>query len=454
MTFLGQTLSMYLGGILETILGPRLTGLIGVCLITSGTFMSSYCTHLEQLLLCQAVVGIGVGIAYSAPITCGFKHFPSTKGIVTGIITTGTGIGPFIFNFLATSYVNPGNAFPMDAVSGLYRPDSPVVQKVPGMYRMLALFFGIMGVTGALLLSNPTLDDEDDNEELVIMNGGSASQTTKRTLSVVCSGESLSTSETTPIANPQHHIARYSDLLKLDVLKVIPDVLTAKNTSKPSRGPRAAPRSVGTMEMIRDPLFWLVIACKLSTCTIGLYVVATYKSFGRLTIPSDHFLTFAGSLAILSSAIFRSIWGTLADKLGTFQTIVIVSYAYPILLLLYTYTSSSEVAFAMLLCSLLIVWGSHYALYPSVAAVLFGEENMGPNYGVIYFVFGLLSYFLIDSCGYTNLSFHTLNLLFVLLGCVGGVLATILKRVTKPIKDAEAIMKHHRGASSIGSIIF
>jgi hypothetical protein len=53
----------------------------------------------------------------------------------------------------------------------------------------------------------------------------------------------------------------------------------------------------------------------------------------------------------------------MADKLGTFHTLEIVSYANPVLLLLYTYAAKSNFAFTMLMCSLMALWSADYALY-------------------------------------------------------------------------------------------
>lgn len=451
----GQTMSMYFGGLIETVIGPKLTALIGTALISGGTFFSSYCCHIEQLLACQAVVGIGIGIAYSAPITCGFKHFPTSKGIVAGIITTGTGIGPFVFNFFAADFVNPSNAFPMDASSGLYRHDSPVVQRVPGMFRLLGLLFAIVGITGALLLGNPKSDKENelvDSDYLLYADEPDGVETTRLLMN-----EGKCKTSYSHKSDPEEPVSRvvplYSDLLKLDVLTAIPDNDTSRSGVRTKQNCRSKKsHEVGTKRMMSDPLCWLVIACKLCTCTIGMYVVATYKSFGRTAIPSDHYLTFAGNIAILCSALCRSLWGLVADKIGTFRTIELMAYMNPILLLLYTITDYNRIAFSALLCSLLIAWGSNYALFPSIVALLFGEENMGQNYGFIFFAYGLASTALIDSCGHTNLSFRTLNLLFVVMGVIGAALSTVLRRVTQPIKD-EKFMKHHRATSSFGSTI-
>jgi hypothetical protein len=152
MTFLGQTVSMYMGGILATIVGPRCTDLLGAFMILGGTLMASYATQLEHLLLSQGLVGI----AYSAPIACAFKHFTYSRATVTGLITSGTGAGPFIFNLVASSFVKPHNAWPIDTVTGLYRPESTVVARVPAMFRVLAFWFFVVGAAGSLLLSDPS----------------------------------------------------------------------------------------------------------------------------------------------------------------------------------------------------------------------------------------------------------------------------------------------------------
>jgi len=157
--FLGQALFMYLGGQLETKIGPRSTSYIGATLISSGTYASSYCKSLSHLIFCQAIVGVGIGISYSAPILCGFKHFTNNKGIVTGVITTGTGAGPFFFGLIATTYVNSEN-YPVDPISGLYDPmTSPVVGRVPGMFRILGTMYAILGFFGASLLFSPSSSD-------------------------------------------------------------------------------------------------------------------------------------------------------------------------------------------------------------------------------------------------------------------------------------------------------
>jgi len=171
--FLCQSLFMYAGGQLEKMIGPRPTACIGASLISGGTYASSYCKSISSLIFCQAMVGVGIGISYSAPILCGFKHFKQ-KGLVTGVITTGTGAGPFFFGLIATTYVN-GENFPVDPITGLYDPTtSPVVSRVPSMFRILGTFYAIVGFLGASLLISPSTTDKgrfDETSLLTVENG-------------------------------------------------------------------------------------------------------------------------------------------------------------------------------------------------------------------------------------------------------------------------------------------
>ena len=128
---------MFLGGQLEKKIGPRPTAYLGATLISGCTYLSSTCTSLQELVFLQGLVGVGIGLSYSAPIICCFKHFTQNKGIVTGIITTGTGAGPFLAGLVATTYVNSENYRP-DPETGLYDAGKSIcVRKKPLLWPCL-----------------------------------------------------------------------------------------------------------------------------------------------------------------------------------------------------------------------------------------------------------------------------------------------------------------------------
>eukprot|EP00588_Corethron_pennatum_P035059 CAMPEP_0194347746 /NCGR_PEP_ID=MMETSP0171-20130528/106163_1 /TAXON_ID=218684 /ORGANISM="Corethron pennatum, Strain L29A3" /LENGTH=620 /DNA_ID=CAMNT_0039115033 /DNA_START=138 /DNA_END=2000 /DNA_ORIENTATION=+ len=584
---LGQSFAMFPGGVLEEMIGPSRTVLLATLLISGGTYASSYCTALEKLVACQGVVGLGIGIGYSAPIICCFKHYQSDRmGLVTGMITTGTGMGPFIFSLIAVHYVNPNN-LPVDPVTMFYDfPGSPVADRVPGMYRMLSMLFFVCGLVGSLLIGNPKnpepvsspTDSVERGESHPLLKSPSITRppgfdiTSKKrkprhkltlsSLGTLKENERISksqldlekASENTPESRgnkldkwnrspskTSRHVPTYSDLKLIKMpsfndwitnasgkigispsgdetenLRITRSQLDAEKASEnipesggnrldrwnrsPSKTSRHVPtysdlmlmrmpsfndwitntsgkmgtplsgdgtappaghrrydsiavkivktQELTTREMMGEPLCWLVVLCKIFTLSVGFYVCATFKSFGQYTIPDDHYLTMVGCVACCCSGLSRTVWAYIADTFGTFQTLVVVSYASPITLLIYTLTSENKYAFGASVCLEFMYLGAYYTLFPGIIAFLFGETNMGTNYGFIFFVFGISSTALVDSAGYINLPFKDINLIFTIFGIIGALACSHLQYLTTEVKD-EKVMKHHRSVSSM-----
>ena len=353
--FLGQSLTMYLGGELEKIAGPRLTAYIGTIMISGGTYMSSYCTTLQSLIYCQAVAGVGIGLSYSAPILCGFRHFKQNKGIVTGVITTGTGAGPFLAGLIATTFVNSEN-YPVDSFTGLYDPNaSPVVSRVPSMFRILGIMYAVIGFVGASLL----LDQSDKSEEpieamlVAVEHNGEKSSLNKGSGIGVYDLAMLEEDPTTNIVDSKSYLVkgrghqRYGSRVKFEV--------TFEFT---------------TSQMIRDSLCWLVIAASICIGVTGLYVSATFKSFGQTAIADDHFITVVGCFGCLCSGLSRTFWGSTADRIGHFETLELSAYISPVIMLIYTLSVGSKLAFGVSVCALFWLWGASYCLMPAIVAFL------------------------------------------------------------------------------------
>jgi MFS family permease len=107
---------MPLGAMLVKKIGASGTLLIGGLVFSSAVFLSSFAKTLFSFLLCYSfLIGSGIGIAYTAPMTAGWKWMPKSKGLISGAILTGFGMGGFIFNLIGTKLVNPKG---FDSVDG------------------------------------------------------------------------------------------------------------------------------------------------------------------------------------------------------------------------------------------------------------------------------------------------------------------------------------------------
>jgi len=325
-------------------LGGRLTAYIGATLISGCTYLSSYCTGLRGLIMLQGVVGAGIGIAYSAPIICAFAHFKENKGVVTGIITTGTGCGPFLAGIVASVYANRMNT-PVDPQTNLYDPDSDVVQRVPGMFRALGLLYAVIGFVGASILMDPP--KEEAIKSLLLDESGEHASLNKNKISVY--DEAMLEQDSAPETKrqPRRRHQRYGSRTKF-----------------------SQTYEFETTDMIRDSLCWLVIAAAVFTGVSGFYVAATFKTFGGSYINDDHYLTVIGSLGCLLSGVSRLFWGWCSDKIGHFETLEVSAYISPVVMLIYTVFPGRKFVFGLCVISLFGLWGASYCLTPTICCFL------------------------------------------------------------------------------------
>ncbi|RYG63696.1 hypothetical protein EON64_15395 [archaeon] len=82
---LAQGAMMMIGGLLSQYMGPKKTCALGGSIIVAGALGASASTTLTSLVLCQGVMlGLGLGLCYTAPITAAVRQMPDQKGLISG----------------------------------------------------------------------------------------------------------------------------------------------------------------------------------------------------------------------------------------------------------------------------------------------------------------------------------------------------------------------------------
>ncbi|MCE5338799.1 MAG: OFA family MFS transporter [Methanomicrobiaceae archaeon] len=77
--------------------GPRRVTVVGGLLTGLGWLLASTATSVEALYVVYGVVGgIGVGIAYGAPVAVAARWFPDRRGLAVGLTLLGFGISAFV----------------------------------------------------------------------------------------------------------------------------------------------------------------------------------------------------------------------------------------------------------------------------------------------------------------------------------------------------------------------
>jgi MFS family permease len=109
--------------------------------IVASTFAKNFLTFT---LIYSSCFGCCNGLAYTVPLKICWDYFPQKRGMVSGIIICGFGLGSFIFSFLSTLLANPHNLTADHKVDEIIFYGPEVAARVPGMLQKLALSWGII----------------------------------------------------------------------------------------------------------------------------------------------------------------------------------------------------------------------------------------------------------------------------------------------------------------------
>jgi OFA family oxalate/formate antiporter-like MFS transporter len=93
----------------------------------------------------------------------GYKWLPQSKGLVSGGILAGYGLGGFFFNLIGTSLVNPNGLNP---VGGKFTPE--IYANFPKMLRKLSVIYIVLSLIGSLLVTEPIVAPVDLKNEKVV----------------------------------------------------------------------------------------------------------------------------------------------------------------------------------------------------------------------------------------------------------------------------------------------
>lgn len=100
--FLG--LSAAIGGRILPKYGPKKLATVGALLYGLGYLVSAYAMQIQSLTLFYIgfgmIGGIGLGLGYVTPVATVSKWFPDKKGLVTGMVVMGFGLGALVMSKL------------------------------------------------------------------------------------------------------------------------------------------------------------------------------------------------------------------------------------------------------------------------------------------------------------------------------------------------------------------
>ncbi len=151
-------------------------------------------------------------------------------------------------------------------------------------------------------------------------------------------------------------------------------------------------------DMLRSPQFYMLWTVFVCSALAGLMVIYCIKLFG-LDVLHDRGvigLSAVTGTAMAWYAVFngvgRILWGGLSDKVGRKFAIVLMTASQGlIMLLIYHGFIHLGATSGFILAAILIGFnfGGNFALFPAVTADLFGNKNVGANYGWLFTAYGV-----------------------------------------------------------------
>ena len=149
-------------------------------------------------------------------------------------------------------------------------------------------------------------------------------------------------------------------------------------------GANAGAGGFSMIEMLKTPLFWLMWLIFACAATGGMMMTGQASGIGQslANMTTAQGALMVGVLAV-GNFLGRFAFGSLSDKIGRFQTLVICSIATSIAMACFPLATT----FASFLAMIIIVgacFGGIMCIMPSLTGDAFGAANVGQNYAAVY----------------------------------------------------------------------
>jgi OFA family oxalate/formate antiporter-like MFS transporter len=162
---------------------------------------------------------------------------------------------------------------------------------------------------------------------------------------------------------------------------------TAKSESKSTATDEK--KQFSTAEVLRTPQFYVMYAAFVLMATGGLLVTA---NAGPMARSWGFSITLAATLSPLANGAARIFWGSVSDRLGRENTMIVTFVLQAFCLVaVSTLGQRSSAWFVATLIAVYFTWGQIYSLFPSTSGDYFGARHATSNYAVLYTAKGVAS---------------------------------------------------------------
>ncbi len=326
-------------GILDDKFGTRVLNIIASILLLSSQLLVYFFKIFALLIMAYILYGLAASLTYYQSLKNCWKYFPNLKGLVSGIVFSSFGLGPFIFTSIA------------DGVNKTSEDGNKDKEIIKGFKLFLIIFIICIAVAGTLssILCFPYKKEEKYLSTLSVLPN-----------------------EENEVQNPEDE-KEYSVHLKDE------DKIEDKKDEKDEKTLKEAILS-------KDFLFCLLIAA----CTLiyGYLLSNTYRTFGEVSFiiekekgSEEESAKMKGYLQTLSKVFTllntfgRLLWGFIADR-------VRFKILYPIVCVIQIisgatiyFSAGNMIAYYIFTNLGVLGFAGHVIVFPNLIPIKFGVEK-------------------------------------------------------------------------------
>ena len=380
------------GGRWQDRVGPRTVTIVGALLWGLGVALAGFGTEAMGkwwLYLTYGVIGgLGNGMAYVTPVAMVTKWFPDRRGLGSGMVVMGFGLGAFVYNQIVSRLdvykmaAKPAAAFVAGRAAAIKAGTTfdPTQFPLPaGAFHGLMMLFAISGIA------------------FVILGGLCAFM----------------------LQNPPEG---YS--------------VAGATAAAVSHTPSYAPNEVLGMPQLYG--LWLLLFLNV---TAGILVISNaVPIYAELTGATPAAAAQVYGVLAIFNGLGRFFWGWISDRLGRAMTYTVMYLVQAVIFFLMANTGGVT-AVIIYFAIVLLCYGGGFGVMPSFNADFFGTRFMGQNYGMIltaWGVAGIVGPFIAAKVRDVTGSYHGALIPVAIMLVIAAIIPFFVKRPTGQPKAATA----------------
>src|SRR5215469_5310667 len=201
-----------------------------------------------------------------------------------------------------------------------------------------------------------------------------------------------------------------------------------------------AKRSFTPVEMLQNPIFYLLFIMMTMMSTSGLMVVSNVGPFAKEFKVADVLvlgmaaLPLSLTLSRVTNGLTRPFFGWVSDHIGRESTMALAFSLEALAILILFYFINQPALFVVLTGLVFFGWGEIFSLFPSTLTDTFGPKYAATNYGFLYIAQGVGSLLGGPAAAYLKQMTGSWTIVFVLVACLDVLTALLAIAVLKPMR--------------------